>query len=528
MNLFQRTPLNPQQQQHLKWFSLYRFGLALALLSQMALGNSFMVIIYPGLYSSISWSYFTLALIWLWQQTASQHSSELVSLQIYLDIIFLILLMHAAGGVASGLGMLLVICIIASSLLLQAQLAFVFAALASVGLLSEFLYSVLELQNYQSTSTQVGILGAVLFISASVSYVLSRRARENEALAQEQKQQVLNLSQLNEQIIDSMSTGVIVIDKETRVIDINQAACHLLGYKPRAREKLTSRFPVFESILQDWHLQSPHRSVFETETSDLQLKLSGFDDDKHNNTLIFVEDRSRLQQQFQQSKLASLGHLTASIAHEIRNPLSSIAHASELLSESADIVGRDLRMTEIIHNNSQRINEIIESVQQISRGGEQQQETFVLFPWIASFLQVYCQNQNAQQECFNLDLAIEETVKIHFNAGQLSQILTNLCDNAHKHAHSDKPIHIIARQAPSVVQISIADEGPGIAKSERLKILEPFYSSQSSGSGLGLYIVNQLCELNQAQLDILDNEWGGSSFRITINEITDERQSTGD
>lgn len=518
MSLFPHTPLGYQQKQHLRWFNFYRLGLALALTSQLLLGDSLLLIVQPGLYAWTGLAYcFTAAAI-LWHQRQFDSSAELVSIQIYLDLIFLILLMHAVGGVASGLGMLLIICIIASSLLLKPQLAFVFAAIASVGLLAEFLYSILQLSHYRSSSTQVGILGAVLFLSAMVAFVLSRRARENEALARESQQKAINLAQLNEQIIDNMQTGVLVLDPQGRVIDVNNSASQLLGYRPRSLEMLSARAPYFDSILQDWEQHKRQHNSMETDIQSLTVRLSGFSDDKHQNTLIFLEDRSQIQQRYQQSKLAALGQLTASIAHEIRNPLSSIAHAAELLSESPDIIGRDQRMTEIISSNSKRINEIIESIQQLSRGSQITLEEFALQPWIEQFLANFCAEQSNKINCFELNLTLKPEQQVRFNIGHLNQILTNLCDNGLKHGTSGKPIHIIARSQPAFLELIVADEGPGIPESERLKILEPFYSGESSGSGLGLYIVNQLCELNQASLKIEDNEWQGSNFCIQIPE----------
>ncbi len=216
----------------------------------------------------------------------------------------------------------------------------------------------------------------------------------------------------------------------------------------------------------------------------------------------------------QQAKLASLGHLTASIAHEIRNPLGAISYAAQLLSENQDLAESEHRMTEIIHQHTQRINHIIEDILQISRGSPTAMEEIDLLPWLNKFVTDFCMTEHVDENSIELELPDEQNL-ILFDPGHLSQIMTNLCSNARNHGNADRPVHIKVYIHPlRVVNIEIADEGPGIDREYMDKIFEPFFTTSHQGSGLGLYIVSQLCELNNAAISVHKNLYNGTSFII--------------
>jgi two-component system sensor histidine kinase PilS (NtrC family) len=237
----------------------------------------------------------------------------------------------------------------------------------------------------------------------------------------------------------------------------------------------------------------------------------------HKGTLIFLDNVSKLKQQMQQSKLASLGHLTANIAHEIRNPLGAITHASQLLAENPRLADTDLRLTEIIQNHSKRINDIIEDIMQLSKGRRANKDSILLKEWLENFIDYYCQSGEAERECFHLEFTSQHD-KIQFDTGHLNRILVNLCNNAQTHGNSDLPILIKIYDDPSGEPcIEIADQGGGIDKKQLDKIFEPFYTTSHKGSGLGLYIVDQLCDMNGASISARENEFGGASFVIQLN-----------
>jgi two-component system sensor histidine kinase PilS (NtrC family) len=216
----------------------------------------------------------------------------------------------------------------------------------------------------------------------------------------------------------------------------------------------------------------------------------------------------------QQAKLASLGHLTASIAHEIRNPLGAISYAAQLLSENSDLEESEHRMTEIIYQHSDRINHIIEDILEISRGTPAAIEKIDLRKWLDNFIEEFCLSNQATSDYFDLQLNPGDSTTL-FDPGHLAQIMTNLCTNARTHGDANKPLHIkVYSDYKYPMNIEIADEGPGIDHQTLDQIFEPFFTTSHQGSGLGLYIVNQLCELNDATVVARQNAYDGTSFII--------------
>ncbi|MCP4090400.1 MAG: HAMP domain-containing histidine kinase [Gammaproteobacteria bacterium] len=207
----------------------------------------------------------------------------------------------------------------------------------------------------------------------------------------------------------------------------------------------------------------------------------------------------------------------ANIAHEIRNPLGAISYAAQLLSENNELGEAEQRMTEIIHQHSQRINHIIEDILRISRGSPTAMLKLDLLPWLEKFVSDFHMSNQPGEPGIELKTT-EEQALIMFDPGHLSRIMTNLCSNALIHGNPGKPVHIKVHYLPQrVINIEIADEGPGIEQEDMDKIFEPFFTTSHHGSGLGLYIVNQLCELNNAAISVHKNLYNGTSFIIQPN-----------
>ncbi|MCK4710303.1 MAG: HAMP domain-containing histidine kinase [Gammaproteobacteria bacterium] len=254
--------------------------------------------------------------------------------------------------------------------------------------------------------------------------------------------------------------------------------------------------------------------TYEKGNNDIQISFHKLQSAAHQGTLIFLDDVSTLKQKMQQQKLASLGKLTANIAHEIRNPLGAISHAAQLLAENKDLPSTEQRLTEIIQQHSIRINDIIEDIMQMSRGRVADKNHIELKHWIENFINNFCLGSQATQDDFKLQIDSDD-LHIEFDNGHLNRILTNLCNNAKIHGNSELPVYIkIYKNDKQSICVEIADQGPGIESPEMDKIFEPFYTTGHKGSGLGLYIVSQLCELNDCGITVSTNEYGGTSFII--------------
>ncbi len=509
----------------LRLINIFRVGLAAILFSQSFLPHSPLLNIQNlTLYAWTSFGYLLLALVLMLATWIERRYFEhQISIQIYIDIITIILLMHACGGISSGLGMLLIIAIAVTGLMGQESLATIFASLASVGVLAEYLYRN-ELNFGTGSSTQVGLLGIALFATALVTQTLSKRIRSGEALIQKQKLDVANLQALNAEILQNMHSGVIALDSDDRVRHINDAARELLLERFERFQAdtvtpfaLKALLPNIDRAMQDWR-ETPELSTslltYEQGRNDIQISFHNLHGKAHHGTLIFLDDVSRLKTKMQQAKLASLGKLSANIAHEIRNPLTAISQAAELLTENDQLGTGDQRLCQIIRQHTRRINDIIEDIMSISRGHVAAQQEIALKPWLERFIENFCISIASTRDCFELDIE-DESLQLRFDTGHLTRILTNLCQNARAHGNADLPVTLkVIHNDDDSVCLEVADQGPGIDEQAQDKIFEPFYTTSHQGSGLGLYIVSQLCELNDAHISVKTNDKGGASFTL--------------
>ena len=501
--------------------NVYRLGLAAIFFAQSFIDPSPLVdIVDLTLYSWSSFAFLVLALIWMVASAIERRGFQnQISLQIYSDTIIIILLMHACGGVPSGLGMLLIISIAVTGLLTEQSLAILFASLAALGLLAEHVYSVMNLPHYTGTSTQVGILGASLIATAFVTHKLVMRARSSEQFIQQRERDVALLSALNQEIIENMQAGVIVLGRNNSLRHINRAAREMLDLPETRPISMQRDCAELLQTMEDWQensLPSGIPILQTTEIGNLQISFRQLVSEGQPHTMIFINDVSSIRNSMQQAKLASLGHLTASIAHEIRNPLGAISYATELLNENEDLDEGNRRMLEIITQHTQRINHIIKDILDISRGSPTNLEPIDLKPWLEEFAERFYQSGHVEKG--TLTLSFESPLSgIVFDAGHLDQILTNLCVNACVHGNANKPIDIrVYRNLSRDLCIEIADRGPGISEENLQQIFDPFFTTSHQGSGLGLYIVSQLCELNNASISAKVNNHAGTSFVLKL------------
>lgn len=442
--------------------------------------------------------------------------------QTLIDIVAITLLMHASGGVTSGLGMLLIIAVAAGAMLLEGRTALSLAAIATLFILGEQIYFQLGNPQLSAAYTHTGLLGASFFVTALLARVLAQRIRESEALAAKRGIDLANMEQLAEYVIQRMQTGVVVVDSSAHIWQINDSARQLLGLAPlTGNPPLAITCPPLAQQYQRW-LNTPDAVAqqFHGDVAKLLPRFAMLGDEA--STLIFLEDTAALAQQAQQLKLASLGRLSANIAHEIRNPLGAISHAGQLLAESPRLDKHDQRLTEIIHSNCQRMNSIIENVLHLGRRNQAQPETILLKPWLENFVDELCRSQQLTAE--QVQLSVEpETLTIEFDASQLHQILWNLCHNGIRHgteqsghAQLSLSAHVAANNPTA--HLDISDNGPGIDAVTLQQIFEPFFTTAAQGSGLGLYIARELSECNHAHLSYLPATHGGSCFRLTFGD----------
>jgi len=513
----------------LYFLNLYRLGLSGLFVLLAYTGNLIKPLgtTQPVLFGIIALVYLALCALAV---AANHWRRPKFKLQVYglvlVDIMAVMALMHASGGVTSGLGMLLVVTIAGGAILMAGRTAVSFAALASLAVLAETLYTHLELPRQTAAYPQAGLLGITFFATAILAHVLARRIRETEALAAQRGVDLANLAELTEHIIQRMQTGILVIDGQNRVRLMNEAAWHMLGM-PAASEAPTLNRLSGELLqqLNRWRRdpEQPNKPVqLSANTADILPRFARIGGDAASGTLIYLEDTAATAQQAQQMKLASLGGLTASIAHEIRNPLGAISHAGQLLAESGELGEHDQRLTRIITEHSRRINTIIENVQQLSRRDRSRPEILALGPFLEAFVREFVEIHGAPAR--DIALKVEpKDLEVRFDPSQLQQILTNLCENALHHSAGYDGSPKVELRASDTVEphrpvVEVIDRGPGISAEAAERLFEPFFTTESKGTGLGLYISRELAESNQAQLGHVPQPAGGACFRITFQD----------
>ncbi len=484
---------------------------------------------YPALFSATAAGYLVFSVVSGLAIRQRWVSAGLQALaQITADIAAIVILMHASGGITSGLGGLLVVFLGAGSLVLPLQAPVIFAALAALAVLGEQFFSQLGGVSDAGNYSAAGILGAIIFAISMAVRPLARRIQISEALARQRGVDLANLSELNEYIVQHLRESIVVVDADNKIRLINGSAAQLLGApEPSYGQPLSRASEDLNDYLNNWRADPTIKSHTEfTMIADdnsarlaAHIALLGKGDGRQGPVLIFVEDSSIMNARVQQSKLASLGRLSASIAHEIRNPVGAMSHAGQLLAESAQLSDDEKRLTEIIRTHSERVSHIIDNVLQLSRRESSRPERFQLEPWLEDFAQEFSRTLELQEG----ELAaasVEQGLEVRMDPSHLRQVLWNLCDNAVKYASETGGIlvelHAGRIQRTGQPFLEVLDQGHGVDPTTVDKIFEPFYTDRSGGTGLGLYISRELCELNRATLVYQDREQGGSIFRVVF------------
>lgn len=479
---------------------------------------------HPKLFAYTAFTYTAsnlVVLLLLWKSRFAPRREQMIAI-LLIDIVAIVLLMHASNGMEGSIGYLLLICVAAGSIFLRGTASVALAGLTTILVLSESIYSSYAGYTTERAVFSSGVFGVLLFATAFAFGRLSEKIRRSSLEAMSQAEHAAYLQRLSQLIVERMRTGIMVVDKDDTTVLINRAAKTLIGLpesKPTEAIAIKNVEALNEHLgiwRKDHHTRSPH---LKTRADGLEIRVSfaQLEARADSDTLIFVEDNRLLSQEAQQLKLASLGRLTASIAHEVRNPLGAISHAAQLLHESPSAVGPDKRLGEIIQNHSRRVNHIIENVLELSRRKTALAEPIDLSEWLTEFVHDYQQSKQAE-----IDLRISETtVRTRIDPSQLQQVLTNLCDNGLRYSAEKTGRESLSLVAgidleSDLPYIEVIDEGPGISDENIQQIFEPFFTTESTGSGLGLYISRELCEANQATLDYQRTKDGKSCFHITF------------
>lgn len=516
------------------WFGLFRLVLATALYPFLFVPSLVKLV---GVFYQTPWTiavvfaYGVLALLGLaltWRRLIDK--AALIQTGVFIDILAFTLLMLFNGGVHSSFGLPMAIAVAAGALLMEGRLSLLFAAFATTGVMAVQINSQLLGLSPKDGFTQAGLLGGTYFMVAILAHVLYRRIQAAERLAARRQVDIDDLSKLNAFIIQRMNTGVLVLDESRRVRLSNQASATLLGSQDPRGHTLDRVSPELASwltrALEDpatTMAPDPPSSTIRVGERDVEASHLWLGHDPRGAILLFLRDKQALLQEAQQIKLAALGRLTASIAHNIRNPLSAVKHASQLLAEAPDLGEEDQHLLNIIMRNSGRIDVIVQSVLQLSRGQPPELQILDLASWFQEFHEELMDSRQLPRDRFRLAIDAD-TPAVRVNAGHLHQILANLCDNAIKHAGTlDRPAHLYLNVGRLVATagafIELRDDGARIDPEIAREMFTPFFTTSVKGTGLGLYIALELAAINDIRLEYQANPEGGNSFHLSFPPV---------
>jgi len=501
-------------------FNIYRLILAGVLLLMAAVFGSAMSMstAHQSWFFWVSATYTVLVLVSVMAVNLRKPRLGLqLAFQVCTDIVAVALLTYFSGGVQSNLGMLMLVSLALAGMISGGRITLLFAALASISVLLLHGYAILVADATVAQFFQVGILSISYFAVAWLAHALSKYALASEKLAFLRGVDLSNMAEANRLMIQDMPDGVLVVDERGMVRQSNPGAERLLGYTfaEGGKSHLSECSPLLEAMFAAWRqnkalgnevLRLPGSS-HPVRVHFLPVQREGF-----WGAVVVLEDMQRVQEQAQQVKLAALGRLTANIAHEVRNPLSSISYATELLKEQEHDPSQ-ARLFQIILDNTTRLNRIIQDVMQVNRRDRLQAENINLAASLEEVLENLSQVEQLPRTVF--ELRIDPASKARFDRGHFEQVLWNLCRNALRYSQrrtGSVRLRTVNEDGRTVLEVS--DDGAGVPSDAEQKLFEPFFTTDEGGTGLGLYIARELCEANGAMIEYKRAPDGGACFRV--------------
>ena len=414
-------------------------------------------------------------------------------------------------------GPLFALPVLMAAVLGSSLLALGTAAGVTLLLLSEAWVMVLQApQELATRFLQAGLTGMGYFAVAVLVNQLATRLAREEAAARNSRQVARVQAQVNELVIENLGDGVLVVDPDGRVRAANPSARKQLGQLGMATDS-----PLLLTAHPPWQpLADLARLTFSTEMSQraevaiddgvgsprrvqVRTRLTAAQDDlAHSLCVMFLEDLREMEARMRTEKLAAMGRMSAAVAHEIRNPLAAIAQANALLEE--DLTDPSQRqLSALVRQNAQRLAQIVDEILNISRIQHQGPAVAPLMLQLDESVTGACTDWARQAgvgDRLELSLACAGT-QVPFEADHLRRVLINLLDNAHRYASAQPAsIRVLTQSLARETTLRVWSDGAPLEAAVRQHLFEPFFSSESRSSGLGLYICRELCERHGAQI----------------------------
>jgi len=433
---------------------------------------------------------------------------------VLVDIAAITLMMYASSGIRSGLGVMLLISLAGAALVSRGTLMLFYAAMASIAILVEQSYWVLVHDQATASYLQPGLLSIGFFATALITNQLAQRLIQNERVVRLRGADLANQLRINQLVIQDVEVGIMVVDANGLVRLHNRKVVEMLGEDLPELDQIERYSTELAGYLIAWRTGAGGTSVnfqIPASTKFVRARFVEAGVDGGSFALLFLEDLSRQQEQAQQLKLAALGRLTANIAHEIRNPLSAITHASDLLKEDVRAESID-RLVSIIQDNARRLDKMVKDILELSRRDSIRPDRIPLTESLRGFIGEFCRNESIAEGIFVVDDG--DDVSIFFDKIHLNQVLWNLFRNAFRHSKkAQRSVRVWTVRRGARAELHVKDDGVGVPSNLQAQLFEPFFTTFSNGTGLGLYIARELCAANGASLDYISQR-DGADFRI--------------
>jgi two-component system sensor histidine kinase PilS (NtrC family) len=501
----------------LRYFNAYRIAVAalflvlvLAYGDALALGQRNL-----GLFEMVGVAYLIAAVTFhvVMRRMPRRFETQLTA-HVCTDIGAIVLLMYASGGFRTGLAVMLLISLAGASLVSRGRLLLFYAALASIAVLLEQAVSVARGDHGVAEVLPAGLLCVGYFATALITNRLAERVITNERVARQRGIDLASQLRVNQLVIQDVQDGVLVVDSNGLVRQHNPVVERLLGRPAPELDQIEAYSEQLAQALGQWR-EGRARATATLRFADSGILVrarfveAGVAGDSF--AVIYLEDISKSEDQARQMKLASLGRLTANIAHEIRNPLAAMTHAAELMLEENRGPARE-RLARIIRDNAKRLDRMVKDVLELNRRDRVQADPVRLGTFVETFLEEFAQNEQVDRSGFEIALdgdGVVEVDRVHLN-----QILWNLTRNAWRHSQKRAgSVCLRLQRQGNRLELCVVDDGPGVAKELQTQLFEPFFTTYSAGTGLGLYIARELCAANGATLEYVDRP-AGAEFRI--------------
>jgi two-component system sensor histidine kinase PilS (NtrC family) len=453
-----------------------------------------------------------------------------------LDLLVIAALYMGAGGARSGLSILFLFPLAGGAILLPLVPALFMASVAALVMLTQ---SAIELWRYEleSSFSQSGMSGAAFFATVLVLHRLAQGLLRQERLTAEHETRLQAQEAINRIVIADTGDGILVLDSHSQLHAANPAAARMLGLASAPKTKL----PRLSDVPALAPLADAHRAWQDLSGGNVtlgppwlvHLKPGGEEgsvtharlrfvpvpecEEDHQRCVVFLEDVGEIENRAQQLKLASMGRLTASIAHEVRNPLSAITYAISLMAEE-DLPPAQRRLAQIVDENAVRLNRLVEDILKLSRKAQQGEHAISLQAVLSAIIADFETTHGVTPGV--IDLSDLKGHSVSFDPMHLREVIVNLLANALRYAsHTPASIRVFAVAGRQGTELHVEDDGPGITPEVRAHLFEPFYTTSSKGTGLGLYLARELCLNNGAMLDYEYRADSARSERIAVGRF---------